>query len=318
MIAEKVLAFDGLTSLERHKKTAREAADILEVPNSTMQSWKAQKRLLQGVLEWEEFFSRPLGAQLLQRCVMAAHQVTHYGPSGIQGLQEYLRLSGLDRFVASSNGALQKFTERCEEHIIAVGEKEEKCLIKDMKVRKITAALDEMFRGKRPCLVAIEVISNFILLEKFTKDRKAETWKQEISARLDGLPFEVDQVVSDLGTGITTCTKELGAQHSPDLFHGQYALSKAISGALATQKRSFEKEFKEAEAKVKKTVERHGQDSEKARQAIETRNLRQHGLEQRTKRQEAARAAIKATGKLYHPIDLTTGRVQNVEAIKQD
>jgi hypothetical protein len=125
LIADKVVAFYVLSNLERHKKTAREAASILEVPNSTMQAWRAQKHASLGSAEWEEFFLRPSGAKLLQRCVMAAHQVTHYGPSGIQGLQEYLRLSGLDHFVASSNGALQVFTERYEEHIIAFGIAEE-------------------------------------------------------------------------------------------------------------------------------------------------------------------------------------------------
>jgi hypothetical protein len=185
------------------------------------------------------------------------------------------------------------------------------------RVKKITVALDEMFRGRQPCLVAIEVVSNFILLEKFSEDRKAETWKHEIQSRLSGLDIEIDQVVSDLGTGITACTKELGAHHSPDLFHGQYELSKAVSGALAIQKRSFEKELKESEEKVQKAVARHGKESEKAQCAIGVRNLRQHGLMGRTKRQEAARLAIKATGTLHHPIDLTTGKLQTAEAIEQ-
>ncbi len=138
-----------------------------------------------------------------------------------------------------------------------------------------------------------------------------------LQSRVSGLNVEIGQVVSDLGTGITACTKELGAQHSPDLFHGQYELSKAISGALATQRRSFEKELKEAEERVQKMVARYGKDSEKTKQVIGTRNLRQHGLEERIKRQEAARTAIKATGKLYHPIDLTTGQVQTAGAIEQ-
>jgi hypothetical protein len=316
LIADKVVAFNVLSNLERHKKTAREAASILEVPNSTMQSWNTQKRTLLKFAEWEEFFLRPSGAELLQRCVMAAHQVTHYGPSGIQGLQEYLRLSGLDHFVASSKGALQAFTERCEEHIIAFGDAEEKRLA-GKRVKKITVALDEMFRGRQPCLVAIEVVSNFIVLEKFTEDRKAETWKQEICSRLSGLNIEIDQVVSDLGTGITACTKELGAHHSPDLFHGQYELSKAVSGALAIQKRSFEKELKESEEKVQKAVARYGKESEKAQPTIGMRNLRQFGLEERAKRQETARLTIKAVGTLHHPIDLTTGKLQTAEALKQ-
>lgn len=94
VISEKIVAFDVLANLQRTVRSARQISSILEVPNSTMQSWSTQKRTLQKYSEWEEFFSRPSGAELLQRCVMAAHQVTNYGPSGIQGLQEYLRLLG--------------------------------------------------------------------------------------------------------------------------------------------------------------------------------------------------------------------------------
>lgn len=59
---------------------------------------------------------------------------------------------------------------------MAFGEREEKKWAEKMKGKKITAGLDELFRGRYPCLVAIEVVSGFILLEKFIKDRKAETW----------------------------------------------------------------------------------------------------------------------------------------------
>jgi hypothetical protein len=36
VIARKVIVFQELINLERHKKSAREAAELLEVPNSTM------------------------------------------------------------------------------------------------------------------------------------------------------------------------------------------------------------------------------------------------------------------------------------------
>ena len=316
LIVNKIVACDVLTHLKHSKKTAREAAAILEVPNSTMQSWQIRKHS-RKIEELEAFFFTPVGAEFLQQNVMAAQHVINYGPSGIQGVQKYLQLSGLAFFVASSNGALQSFAERYERHVIAFGESKEKLLAEKLRAKKITVALDEMFRRKQPCLVAIEVVSNFILLEKFTEDRKSETWKQAINTRLSGLPIEIDQVVSDLGSGIAACVKELGAQHSPDLFHGQQELSKAVSGALAVQKKAFEKELKEAEEKVQKTVARHGKDSEKAKQAIGMRNLRQHGLEQRTKRQEAARAAIKSIGTLHHPIDLRTGKLQTAEETDQ-
>lgn|GEM_PF-6638518 len=66
-----------------------------------------------------------------------------------------------------------------------------------------------MFRGGRPCLVAIEVVSNYILLEKFTEDRAAATWKRELEPRLKGFKVELRQVVTDLCGAIRTLTKEL-------------------------------------------------------------------------------------------------------------
>ena len=109
-----------------------------------------------------------------------------------------------------------------------------------MKRRKITAGLDEMFRGQCPCLVAIELVSGFILLEKFTENRTAETWCKELTPRMNELNLELGQVVSDLCGGIRACTNELGAQHIPELFHAQYEITKATAGALNAQKREFE------------------------------------------------------------------------------
>jgi hypothetical protein len=42
-IAQKIVAFQALTHLEHNKKSAREAANILEIPNSTMKTWRTQK-----------------------------------------------------------------------------------------------------------------------------------------------------------------------------------------------------------------------------------------------------------------------------------
>ena len=137
-------------------------------------------------------------------------------------MQEYLYSTGLDSFVASSSGALQNFWVRCEEYIIKFGKREESRLAKGMKLKKITAGLDEMFRKKRPCLVAMDVVSNYILLEKFTEDRTANTWKKELEPRLKELNIEVSQVVSDLCGAIRAVTKDLGAEHISELFHAQY------------------------------------------------------------------------------------------------
>lgn len=315
VISEKIVAFDVLSNLEHDKRSEREICSTLEIPNSTMRSWRIQKDALSS-LELNEFFSTPHGARFLQKLVTAAILVIEYGPSGIRGVQEYLRLSGLSLFVASSNGALQDYSNRVEQHIITFGVDEEKRLIEKMRSRKITVGLDEMFRGRRPCLVAIEVVSNFILLEKFTEDRKAETWKQEISTRLDGMSVEVGQVVSDLCGALTAYTKDIGAQHSPDIFHGQYELGKATAAPLASQERAFEKAVVEADAEVKKIIKKYGESSEQAKKVIGKRNLRLLGLEERTRRKESVKEAKKALGEIYHPVDLKNGKMQTIDAVK--
>ena len=171
--------------------------------------------------------------------------------------------------------------------------------------------------GGDPCLVAIEVVSNFILLEKFTEDRKAETWKQEINTRLDGMNVEVGQVVSDLCGALTAYAKDIGAQHSPDIFHGQYELGKATAAPLASQMRAFEKAVTKADAEVKKAIKKYGETSEEAKKAISKRSLRLLGLEERTRRKENVKEAKKTLGEIYHPIDLKSGKMKIVDDVKE-
>jgi Family of unknown function (DUF6399) len=316
VISEKIVAFDVIANLQHTAKSAREISTLLEIPNSTMRSWKTQNSP-ESPEELRDFISTPTGAKFLQRLVTTAIYVIEYGPSGIRGTQEFLRLSKLSWFVATSNGALHDYSKRIEKHIVAFGANEEKRLAEKMRARKITAGLDEMFRGRHPCLVAIEVVSNFILLEKFTEDRKAETWKQEINTRLEGLPIEIGQVVSDLCGAITAYTKDIGAQHSPDLFHGQYELSKATSAPLASQERAFEKKMNEADAEVKKAIKKYGETSKQAEMAISKYNLRKYGFEKRKKRREDVAEAKKALGEIYHPVNLQMGAIQTTDEVKE-
>lgn len=318
IIARKIIAFQELINLERRKKSAREAADILEVPNSTMQSWRQQKALQSVPVELVDFFSKPAGADFLQRNIMAVMIQMKCGPSGIRGMQEYLYNSGLDSFVASSKGALQSFWVRCEDYIIAFGEREEKRLAAGMRQRKITAGLDEMFRGKRPCLVAIEVVSNYILLEKFTEDRTADTWKKELEPRLKEVNIEVSQVVSDLCGAIRAVTKDLKAEHIPELFHAQHEIGKATSAPLAAQERCSEKALNESEEKLKKIrgkPRRLGNEEHKKRireieEAVHSRNNLKVEFEEKAKRRDDVKTAIREMGKIHHPINLKNGRLQ--------
>ncbi|MGH9849772.1 MAG: DUF6399 domain-containing protein, partial [Blastocatellia bacterium] len=93
-----------------------------------------------------------------------------------------------------------------------------------MLPKKITVCEDETFHPEI-CLVAIEPVSDFILVEKYAPQRDAETWNQALEQALEGWPVEVIQSTGDEAKGILAHVREgLGAHHSPDLFHGQQEL----------------------------------------------------------------------------------------------
>src|SRR4030042_1322258 len=129
----------------------------------------------------------------------------------------------------------QVVAEEMESLLIRFGQEEDQRLAAQMPSREITLCEDETFHPQI-CLVAIEPVSNFILVEQYQPQRDAETWQQCASARLAALPVTVCQVTSDAAKAIIAHTEAyLGAHHSPDLFHVQYDTVRATSAALASQ-----------------------------------------------------------------------------------
>jgi hypothetical protein len=56
---------------------------------------------------------------------------------------------------------------------------------------------------------------------------------------LAGLNWQGIQSTSDEAPGLLASVEpHLGAHHSPDLFHGQHALGKAVAGPIAPQQRA--------------------------------------------------------------------------------
>lgn len=316
-VSSKMIAFQQLTSLKQNQMSERQAAALLEVPFSTMHSWKTHENDQEIDPELTEFISTLVGQKFLTRLVSSAHMVIRYGHGGIRGLQEFLELSHLNNFVASSVGALHAFVVRSEKHILTFGANQEILLAQNLKQRKITAALDEMYRGKHPCLVAIEIVSGYILLEKFTDSRTAETWANELKPKLEKLDVQLDQVVSDLCGGIRACAKTLGAVHSPDIFHGQQEITKATSAPLSSQEDAFKSALDDAEEKLQKAIKKHGEHSQESQKAREVRNLRRIGYEARKERRSKVRVAKKKLSRIDHPINLETGKLQTSDEVKE-
>ena len=83
--------------------------------------------------------------------------------------------------------------------------------------------------------MAIEPVSNFILLEQYAADRTAATWTQALETALTGLPVTVIQGTSDEAKALRRhIEKDRGALHVSDLFHGQQEVSKCRPVPLET------------------------------------------------------------------------------------
>jgi hypothetical protein len=150
-------------------------------------------------------------------------------------------LSKLDKWVASSNGAVHNFSGRFEAEIGIFGNEQKQVLAKEMPKRKIVLGEDETFHRNHPCLVAIELVSNYILVEEYADQRRAEDWNLAMNKALTGLNVEILSSTSDEGTGILAhVKKELKVEHAPDIFHLQQDLSRATAGPLEAQNKEKE------------------------------------------------------------------------------
>jgi hypothetical protein len=258
--------------------------------------------------------------------VLAAQFVmTLLSPSGIRLVCLFLELSGLDRFVAASYGYQQKVSVSMERAVVEFGQKEEKRLSEGMKPRKVTVCQDETFHPQT-CLVAIEPVSDFILLEKYAPSRKAREWSSSMKEAIGDMPIEVVQSTSDEGKGILHhVEQDLGVHHSPDLFHVQNEIVKATSVTLAAKKRQAE----EGLEKASREVTRHREEKDaylsnrgpgrppsfdkRIQEAQEKEGKAKKALETAIDHQEQTKKAVQEISKAYHPYDLETGAPRSAE-----
>lgn len=314
----EVVAFEAIAD---RAISQRRFAKEHGVPRSTLQYWLSRKAAVDADPAVIAFFESPVGLAFLHRLVVAAHLIfTQVGPCGIRLICQFLELSKLDRFVAASYGSQQQVWREMEAEIGAFGKQERTRLAKGMASKKISLCEDETFHPET-CLVAIEPVSGFILVEKYAEHRDAETWNEAIKQATKGLAVEVIQSCSDEAGGILRHVREeLGAHHSPDLFHPQQELHKATSLALESQVSQASQEVEKA-AKHVLEAEQESQNSrrsplrrgfppdfskriERVRQAEAKAGLE---LEAANGRRDQMREAIRGLSQDYHPYDLSSG-----------
>jgi hypothetical protein len=244
---QRAQLFDQYRALHAQGRSLRQAAKALAVPRSTLQAWRAYHESLDEHPAVVAFFHSAPGLAFLHRLVVAIHLVcTEVGACGIRLVCLLLHLTALDRFVAASYGSQQQVNRQVEEAIVTYRHEESAGLANTMPAQDITLTQDETFSGGL-CLVAMEPKSNYIVLEQTAQGRDQDTWQALMEKALSGLNCHVIQATSDEAPGLLAyVAHHLGVHHSPDLFHVQHELAKAVYGPLATKQRAAAKAASEA------------------------------------------------------------------------
>jgi hypothetical protein len=311
----------------------RQVAAQLGVARSTLQDWCLPAAVGgEAPAALRAFVQTPDGVRWLQQQVVVAQFViTLLAGAGVRVVCQFLELSGLSAFVGASYGTQQQINAALESAVVAFAEEQRRALAEGMPPRQVTVCEDETFHPE-VCLVGLEPVSNFILLEQYAKDRTAATWTQALTAALEGLAVEVIQGTGDEGKGLVSHVQSaFGAHHSPDLFHVQHEVVKATSLPLARQVKQAEATVAQARGQwqaareAQAAFERQPQPSRGRPPAFEARiqatlvalEQAEHDQQQALRQQTDARECVRELSALYHPYDLQTGRAQPVERVAQ-
>jgi len=331
---ERAEQFEHYGVLKAQGMSQRQAAKVLDVPRSTLQAWRIYQERLDEHPAVVAFFHSAPGLAFLHRLILALHVVfVEVGACGIRLVCLFLQLTGLNRFVGASYGTQHQVNRHVEEAIVAYRQEESTRLAQEMAPKELTMTLDETFTGGL-CLVGMDPESNYIVLEHPAPARDQDTWHALMAPALAGLNCKVIQATSDEAPGLLAyVAHHLGAHHSPDLFHVQQELSKAVSAPMAAKQRTAAKVL----AKVEETLDRVHEHLDNADDELHQRSpgcppqaaarLQQVAQDVEAARQEHQRLAgqreqvaqsIRAIGHAYHFVDLERGVRRNGKLIAGD
>jgi len=310
-------------------KTQRKSANDVGIPRSTIRHWKNRASKIPLPATVVTFFESSDGVKFLHRLVTVLQLVmTQVGACGIRLVCLVLEQTELHYFVANSYESLRQRGVEMEKEIALFAEDEQSRLSKDMPRQKISIAEDETFHPK-PCLVAIEPVSNFILLEEYSDKRNAASWNTALDKAIKGLSVEIIQSTSDEAKGIVNHVEQhLGAHHSPDIFHVQQDVTKATSAAMASKVRSAQKDLDALEKEQKSRETANPEKSHPGRPSRLSQRTDQEiseaidELKNKVALCEAQKSTIrdakKGIGIAYHPYDLDTGHERTVERVQEE
>src|SRR5262245_45067850 len=331
---ERADLFAQYRALRTQGLSERQAAKELKVPRTTLQAWRIWHDSLDICSHVAEFFQSGPGLAFLHRIVIAFHLVcVEVGACGIRLVCLFLHLTGLDRFVAASYGAQQQVNRQVEQAIVAYGQTETARLAKDMPPQDLTVTQDETFTGGL-CLITMDPESHFIIVEQLAQARDQTTWNDLMAPALAPLNCRVIQSTSDEAPGLLAYVEHyLEAHHSPDLFHVQHELVKAVSGPMATKERAAHKAVTEAREqldRLQSDSQSTGAGSEKRapgrpqKEAVSLEHAEQalgaarRECERLAQQREQVKASIRGIGHDYHFVDLERRVRRNGQLIAAD
>jgi Family of unknown function (DUF6399) len=331
---ERADLFEQYRELRTQGVSERQSAKDLKVPRTTLQAWRLWHDTLDICPHVADFFQSGPGLAFLHRLVIAFHLVcVEVGACGIRLVCLFLNLTGLNRFVAASYGAQQQVNVHVEHAMVTYRQDETARLAKDMPHKDLTVTQDETFTGGL-CLITMDPESNFIILEQLSQARDQTSWNECMEPALAQFNCRVIQSTSDEAPGLLAYVEHyLEAHHSPDLFHVQHELVKAVCAPMATKERAAHKAVTEATAQLERLQsdpQSAGDEPEKRRpgrapqepmslehaeQALEAAR-REH--ERLAEQREQVKASIQGIGHDYHFVDLERGVRRNGQLIAAD
>lgn len=310
----------------------RAFAEEHDLPPSTLHYWQRRREQIAAPKPLRDFFESATGLALLQRITLAAHLVFQQANAvGVRPVICFLEYAGLAPFLACSYGVHQNLACTLQDLIVRYGTIQRQSLASGMPACKITLCDDEVYLTRDPCLVAMDAVSGFLIVECCQPHRDAATWNWVVEQGLSGLSVEVVQGTSDMASGIIAhVTHGLGAHHSPDLMHLQQDLHRATSLPLQSQVKQAQEDATEAEYQVyllaahwvnyECAPRQPGRQPDFAGQLQQKKAERQQTHEQLIQcqdRQEEVKQAIRGLGDDYHPFDAKTGMAVSVESLQK-
>src|SRR5438552_7555194 len=320
---ERADLFAQYRELRTQGVSERQAAKELKVPRTTLQAWRVWHDTLDMCPHVADFLQSGPGLAFLHRIVIAFHLVcVEVGACGIRLVCLFLNLTGLNRFVAASYGAQQQVNVHIEQAMMAYGHDETARLAKDMPCKDLTVTQDETFTGGL-CLITMDPESNFILVEQLAQARDQVMWNALMAPALAQLNCRVIQSTSDEAPGLLAYVEHyLEAHHSPDLFHVQHELVKAVSGPMATKERAAHKAVPEATEQLERLQhdpQSMGEEVDKRRsgraptapssleQAAQALDAVQCEHQRLAEQRQLVQASIRRIVQAYHFADLERG-----------